>query len=87
MPWPDEVEIKPGASIIGEIERGLESCRYLFVVLSRTSTASQWVSEEVRAILHRQIDKNRIEVRMGNSMKTLTVGMTAAKGVSSNGCV
>ena len=33
-PWLDEVEIKPGASLIGEIEHGLSTSRYLFAVMS-----------------------------------------------------
>jgi len=34
-PWLDEVEIKPGASLIGEIERGLDLGPFLFPVVSK----------------------------------------------------
>jgi formylglycine-generating enzyme required for sulfatase activity len=61
-PWLDEVEIKPGASLIGEIEHGLSTSRYLFAVMSEHSVRSKWVSEEIRAILSRQIASGNIAV-------------------------
>ena len=61
-PWLDEVEIKPGASLIGEIEQGLSTSRYVFAVMSEQAVRSKWVLEEVRAILSRQITSGNIVV-------------------------
>jgi hypothetical protein len=61
-PWLDELEIKPGASLIGEIERGLQTSSLLFAVMSDNSVKSRWVAEEIRSILTRQITTGRIEV-------------------------
>ncbi|WP_213953853.1 toll/interleukin-1 receptor domain-containing protein [Variovorax sp. dw_954] len=55
--WVDEAEIRIGDSIIGKIEDGILGSEYLGVVLSPNSVASQWVKEELRAVLHYQVTK------------------------------
>lgn len=54
--WFDEWGMYPGDSIIGGIERGLENCSHLLILISKYSTKSNWVQEEVRSAMHRRIE-------------------------------
>lgn len=60
--WVDEAEIKVGDSLIGKIEKGIENCDYLGVVLSSNSIKSEWVTREVRIALNQEIYGKRIKV-------------------------
>ena len=52
--WFDEWSIRPGESITAGIEAGLEGADVLVVVWSVNAAASNWVSSELRAYLHRR---------------------------------
>lgn len=45
-PWIDDVEIRPGESIITSIQDGLSRSRHAIVVLSQAAVASGWVEAE-----------------------------------------
>ena len=47
--WFDLWEVKVGDSIVEKIELGLQECDYLIIILSKTSTTSRWVQEELSA--------------------------------------
>lgn len=54
--WLDEWEIKPGKSILDSVEDGiLESTKFI-IVISKSSLASSWVREELRAALTLRLD-------------------------------
>lgn len=46
QPWLDEWEIKVGECIVSKIQKGLDECEYVIVVLSRNSVTSGWVDRE-----------------------------------------
>ncbi len=46
QPWLDEWEIKVGECIVSKIQKGLEDCEYVVVVLSENSVTSGWVDRE-----------------------------------------
>lgn len=54
--WFDEWEIRPGESIVGGIEEGLQTATAFVLLWSEAANSSNWVSAEVRAILRRRID-------------------------------
>jgi hypothetical protein len=60
--WLAEAEIKPGQSIIAKIEAGICSSRYIFLLASRASLASNWVMEEVRMAMHDGICRDQVRV-------------------------
>lgn len=47
--WYDSWEIKVGDSIIEKIEQGIKGSDYLIIILSKASTTSKWVQEELSA--------------------------------------
>lgn len=57
--WFDQWELKVGDSLTEKIERGINESGWLAVVLSKSSTTSDWVQKELRAALARELrDKN-----------------------------
>src|SRR3954469_1969730 len=50
--WLDEWEISVGKRITSEIQKGLESSRYLAIWLTQDAVQSRWVEEEWQAIYH-----------------------------------
>lgn len=57
--WFDQWELKVGDSLAERIEEGIDCSGWLAVVLSRNSTASDWVQKELRAAQARELrDKN-----------------------------
>jgi len=58
--WFDQWEIKVGDSIIEKINEGISSSDYLIVVLSKSSTTSKWVREELSAAKTIEIDKRGV---------------------------
>ena len=53
--WFSEWEIKPGDSIRGKIEKGLEDCEYFIIVLSKSSIERPWVQKELDTATVRNI--------------------------------
>ena len=60
--WLDEWQIRVGDCIPTSIERALETCRFLVVVLSPTAVASEWVSREWKARYWDEVNEGRIRV-------------------------
>jgi tetratricopeptide (TPR) repeat protein len=58
--WYDINDIRVGDSIIERIEQGLRECDYLVIVLSRASTNSRWVQEELSAAKTIEIGKRGV---------------------------
>src|SRR5690349_685076 len=53
--WSSAWEIKPGDSIRGKIDHGLEGCEFFIIVLSRNSIERPWVRKELDAATVRNI--------------------------------
>ena len=53
--WYDKLDLLIGDSIPGSINAGLSESKYFAIVLSKASTASVWVREELNAALMRQV--------------------------------
>ena len=51
--WMAPGSIRPGESFAAAIDRGLEGCEYVAVLLSPAAMASAWVQAEVYAALDR----------------------------------
>lgn len=47
-PWFDDLEIRPGDSLIEKISDGIRQSDYILVVLSENSLQSKWVQEEIK---------------------------------------
>jgi hypothetical protein len=45
--WLDEWEIAPGDSIYQEISKGIQSSKYIALIISNAFLSSKWASEEV----------------------------------------
>jgi hypothetical protein len=60
--WIDEAEIRPGDSLISKIADGVVDAEFLFVVLSATSVASEWVKREVNIALTEEINGKFVKV-------------------------
>jgi hypothetical protein len=60
--WIDEAEIGIGESLIDKISEGIHSTDYLVVLLSPTSTASEWVKRELNIALTHEIKGKRLKV-------------------------
>lgn len=61
QPWLDEWDIKVGECIVSKIQKGLDECEYVVVVLSESSVKSGWVDREWK-------EKYWDEVRTGKIM-------------------
>lgn len=53
--WYDKFDLRVGESVPGGINEGLSSSKYFLVVLSKSSVASRWVTEELNAALIEQV--------------------------------
>lgn len=60
--WFDEWEIRPGQSIVGGIEAGLEGAASFVLLWSEAAQRSNWVGAEVRAIIRRRIDDGDLRI-------------------------
>lgn len=59
--WLDEWEITPGDSIYQEISNGIESSKYVALIISKAFLDSKWVSEEVESAFLKQMrEKNKV---------------------------
>lgn len=54
--WLDEWEIEPGDSISKQVGVGLSLCKYVAVIMSKSSVTSRWVDEELELAITRQLD-------------------------------
>lgn len=61
LTWLDEAEIRPGQSIPGQIEHGLEVSRFVGIVMTPSyfESASGWTDAEWHAALHTDPDNRR----------------------------
>jgi len=62
QPWLDEWEIKVGECIVSKIQKGLEDCEYVVVVLSENSVTSGWVDREWKEKYWDEVKTGRIMV-------------------------
>ena len=53
--WYDKFDLRVGESVPGGINEGLSGSKYFLVVLSKSSVASRWVTEELNAALIEQV--------------------------------
>jgi len=60
--WFDEWEIRPGDSIIGGMEVGLEKSDIFVLFWYINAQSSSWVGAELRAILRRRIDNSNLRI-------------------------
>lgn len=60
--WIDESEIKVGDSLIEKVAEGISDVEFLGAVLSRNSIASNWVQEELRIAITREISGKKLKV-------------------------
>jgi hypothetical protein len=57
--WLDREQIRPGNSIVADLEAGLEICKSYVLVVSPEAIRSQWVSEEYHRAVTRAKEKDR----------------------------
>jgi hypothetical protein len=57
--WIDEAELSFGDSLIGQIERGLDSADFVAFFISKASLNSQWARQELNAAISRQASGER----------------------------
>ncbi len=60
--WLDEAEMQVGDSLISKIETAIRECTYLGVILSPSSTSSEWVRREVNIAVTEEIQGRRVKV-------------------------
>lgn len=57
--WFDEIAVRPGDSIPGSIDRGLNWCTHMVLVVDESFFRSKWTSAEYEAGLYRQLSAGR----------------------------
>lgn len=57
--WFDEKDLRPGISLVHEIQKGLETCDFILILFTRSSLASNWVEIEWKAAFSREIEAGR----------------------------
>jgi len=55
-------DFRTGDSLLDRISKDIERAGYLIVMLSRASTASEWVGRELRLALEREVPSSRVRV-------------------------
>src|SRR5882672_4361776 len=60
--WFDEWRIRPGDSIVGQINDGLASAAYLVLCCSPLGQNSPWMAQEWQSALARQLNGQRIKL-------------------------
>lgn len=60
--WFDEWEIRPGDSIVGGIEGGLQDAEVFILLWSKAAQASEWVGMETRAFIRKRIDETGMRI-------------------------
>jgi hypothetical protein len=61
-PWIDDLDIRPGESIISAVQDGLSKSRYAIVVLSAGATNSRWVDAEWKEKLWDALVSQKVRV-------------------------
>ena len=61
-PWIDACEIRPGDSIIGRIQSGIDACGTFVIILSPNSVASPWCRNELYMALTNQIQSGDVKI-------------------------
>jgi hypothetical protein len=59
--WFDERQMRAGDPVVGKIQEGLESAKWIVLFLSRRSLDSPWLNAELEAALHAQIASRKYE--------------------------
>ena len=57
--WIDNQNIHIGESLNKKITKGIEACKYFFIIISESSINSKWVSKELELALKRHKSKRR----------------------------
>ena len=60
--WVDALEMRPGDKLFRRISQGIESSKFIAVMLTPTSVTSKWVEEEVRQALSNEFYDDEIHV-------------------------
>lgn len=60
--WFDEWDLRPGDSLTGGIEEGLDSSDVFILIWSDAERLSKWVGTEVRATIRRRIDDASLRI-------------------------
>jgi hypothetical protein len=60
--WLDEWELRVGDSLVGEIEKGIDTSAWMIIVLSPAALKSEWVLKELRAGLVRETERGKVFV-------------------------
>lgn len=60
--WFDEWDIRPGDSLTGGIEEGLDSSDVFILVWSENARRSRWVGTELRATIRRRVDDDSLRI-------------------------
>ena len=58
--WYDEFSLQLGDSLIASIDKGLQESRFGLVVLSKSFLGKNWTEYELRSLMTRQIDGERV---------------------------
>ena len=60
--WFDEWNIRPGESLTGGIEDGLDKSDIFVLIWSEAAALSNWVGTEIRAYLRRRVDDSSLRI-------------------------
>ena len=60
--WFDEWNLRPGDSLVGGIEEGLDSSDVFILIWSKAARKSKWVGTEVRATIRRRVDDESLRI-------------------------
>jgi hypothetical protein len=60
--WLDEAEVRWGESIVGKVNAGLASSRFVVVVLSPAFLDKQWPQRELHSALHEEAGSGQVRV-------------------------
>ena len=60
--WFDEWDLRPGDSLTGGIEEGLDSSDVFILIWSEAARQSKWVGTELRATIRRRVDDASLRI-------------------------
>ena len=60
--WFDEWNVRPGESLTGGIEQGLDQSDTFVILWSESAAQSNWVGTEIRAYLRRRVDDSSLRI-------------------------
>lgn len=61
-PWIDDLDIRPGDSIVSAIEKGLSKARHAIVVISEAALSSNWVDAEWKEKFWETLKTHKVRV-------------------------